>query len=86
MSRPYSAISLSRFDFSLPFAVSLNRYEEKKNIELAIRSVARLPQNMKCNLIVAGKLPPLDDWTAGRKGRVFVGAVAVSGARSPAIS
>lgn len=49
---------LHGFDFSLPFAVSVNRFEPKKNIELAIRAVARLPENLPCNLILAGGFDP----------------------------
>ncbi|OEH74461.1 glycosyl group 1 domain-containing protein [Cyclospora cayetanensis] len=45
---------LQGFDLSRPFALSLNRFEAKKNIELAIEAVSRLPQNLECNLIVAG--------------------------------
>ncbi|XP_026190500.1 alpha-1,3/1,6-mannosyltransferase ALG2 [Cyclospora cayetanensis] len=48
------AVNCFRFDLSRPFALSLNRFEAKKNIELAIEAVSRLPQNLECNLIVAG--------------------------------
>ncbi|CDJ27480.1 glycosyl transferase, group 1 domain containing protein, putative [Eimeria mitis] len=49
---------LEGFDLSVPFATSLNRFEEKKNVELAIRAVASLPRRIKCNLIVAGGFDP----------------------------
>ncbi|CDI80304.1 glycosyl transferase, group 1 domain containing protein, putative [Eimeria praecox] len=57
---------LERFDLSAPFVVSLNRFEEKKDVELAIKAVARLPRQIKCNLIVAGgfdpRLPECNDY------------------------
>ncbi|KAL8272370.1 hypothetical protein Esti_003660 [Eimeria stiedai] len=43
---------------SSPYALSLNRFEGKKNIELAIRAVASLSPHMQCNLVVAGGFDP----------------------------
>ncbi|CDJ57307.1 glycosyl transferase, group 1 domain containing protein, putative [Eimeria maxima] len=49
---------LEGFDLSVPFATSLNRFEENKNVELAIRAVASLPGHIKCNLVIAGGFDP----------------------------
>ncbi|KAL8445794.1 hypothetical protein Emed_005350 [Eimeria media] len=46
------------FQLPSPFALSLNRFELKKNIELAVRAVASLSPHMRCNLVVAGGFDP----------------------------